>query len=202
MKKTKHINVGWSLTVLTLVTVFILKAQTDTSIYLMQKKVETTEYTFSVPDRWKKIDNIDQSSKDRKFEFTEVALPKLYNNNALTASFSLRRYACDSLKVVDDYIISEITSYPDRVTPPGKNYQRDTFDIASKEQGILISTHFYRRNKVSNFTRYDLLVYSAKRKAAYMLNVTYQYRDPGYGIENELKLKEYALRVFGTLILR
>ena len=179
-----------------------LKAQTDTTIFAVQKRIETTEYIFSVPDKWRKIDAIDQSSKDRKFEFSEVSLPKIYNNSPVTALFSLRKYVCDSARAAEDYVASEITSYPDRITPPGKNYERDTMHIESGEKGVFFSTHFYRRTKISNYTRYDLVVYSKKRKAAYMLNITFQYKDPTYGIEKELKLKQYTERVFKTLSLR
>ena len=179
-----------------------LDAQTDSTIYSVQKKVETNEYIISVPEKWRKTDAIDQSSKDRKYEFSEVSLPKLYNNSPLLATFSLRKYVCDSIRAAEDYVISEITSYPDRVTPPGRNYEQDTISIESGEKATFISTHFYRRTKVSNFTRYDLVVYSKNRKAAYMLSITFQYKDSTYGIEKELKLRQYAERVFKTLLLR
>jgi hypothetical protein len=47
-----------------------------------------------------------------------------------------------------------------------------------------------------------MVVYSAKRKAAYMLTVTYQFTDPSYACDTDLHLKNYAQRVFKTLQLR
>jgi hypothetical protein len=190
------------LTQLFLLSSALLSAQADTTIYAAQKRVETVEYVFSVPDQWKNILPVDVSTKDRKYDFTDVALPHFVNKTPLTAIFTLRRYASENTNAAEDYILSEITSYPDRITPPGYNYERDSMNILSGEKAILFSTHFYRRSKVSNFTRYDMIVYSKKRKTAYMLTATYQYKDSTYTTEKDFKFREYATRVFKTLLLR
>jgi hypothetical protein len=180
----------------------MLHAQTDTSIFASQKRVEVAEYIFSVPERWKAIPQIDATSKDRKFEFTGVSLPETVNNAPLTANFMLRKFVCDSLPVAEDYIISEFTTFPDRVTPAGYNYERDTTHILSGEKARLYYTHYYRRSKAFNFSRMDMIVYSKKRKAAYMLTAIFQYKDPTYATENKLLLRAYVLRVFKSLLLR
>ena len=177
-------------------------AQTDSSIFNSLKKVEVAEYVFAVPQAWGKTDLIDISSVNRKFNFTGVGLPENFKGSPLTACFELRKNICDSLRPAVDFVLNELTSYPDRITPPGQNYTKDTLAITSGEDGVLFSTHYYRRTKALNYSRYDCIVYSKKRRAAYLLNVTYQYRDSSYSIENDLKLREYALRVFKSLILR
>lgn len=180
----------------------VAHAQTDTTIFNVLKKAENNEYVFSVPDKWTKLPQIDNAAIDQKYEFTDVGLPHLVGTTPLTANFILRKLECDSSNAAVDFIINEFTSYPDRITPAGYNYLTDSLQIASGEMATLLTTHYYRRTKVSNFTRYDLIAYSHKRKAAYMLTITFQYKDPTYMCEVDLKMKRYATRVFKTLLLR
>ncbi len=177
-------------------------AQTDTSVFKVFKKVELADYVLSLPDGWKKVEHSDISVKDLKYEFTGVGLPKEFNNSQLTAFFTLRKFDCKGITDAEDYILTEFSSYPDRVTPKGFSYERDSTNILSGEKGTLFFTHFYRNRKMLNYARYDMVVYSKKRKAAYMLTVTYTFKDTTYGIESSLNLKQYALRVFSRLLLR
>ncbi len=177
-------------------------AQNDTTIYRTIKHMEANDYTFSVPEKWTVYLQQQNGPQLQKLEFTDVALPHVVNNAPLTAICLFRKLNGDSLKAAQQFVINDFTSYPDRVTSPGYNYTTDTLKIASGEQAILYTTHYYRRSKASNFTRYDMLVYSAKRKGTYWFTVTYQYKDPTYQIEFDYKLKQYALRIYKTLVLR
>jgi hypothetical protein len=177
-------------------------AQNDTSVFTKQKEVSTSEYVLMIPEQWKNIPGIDISSKDRKYSFSGIGLPEEFNHVPVSANLSLRRYECNKIAVAEDYIISEMTSYPDRVTPPGENYKTDTLTIKSGETGALYSTRFFRHTKVYNFSRFDLIVYSPKRKAAYMFTIVFQYRDPTYAFEKDNNLRQYALRFFSNILLR
>jgi hypothetical protein len=177
-------------------------AQNDTAVFNKQQAVTTSEYVFYVPAQWKKAEQIDISSKDRKFDFSGVGLSTEFNHAPVTATFTLRRYECPKISVAEDYVTNEITSYPDRVTEAGHNYATDTLRILSGEKATLYSTRFFRRTKLANFSRFDMVVYSTKRKTAYMFTVTVQYRDPTYAFEADNKLKQYAIAVFKTVLLR
>ena len=190
------------LTALLSIVVVTLLAQKDTTVFSNIKKVETNEYVLSIPEKWNNVPQLDASSKDQKYEFTDVALPHLYNNTPLTATFILRKMECEKKSEGENFLITEFTSYPDRLCPAGYNYESDSLQILSGETASLFNTHYYRRSKVSNFSRFDLVAYSSKRKTAYLLTITYQYKDPTYIIEADLKLKQYALRIFRTLLLR
>jgi hypothetical protein len=180
----------------------LLSAQTDTSIFKVIKAVEANEYLFRVPEQWKNIPQIENAPIDQKFEFTNVGLPLKVNDAPLTAFLILRKMNCDSIEQGVNFIINEFTGYADRVNQAGETYEKDTITISSGEKAILIHSRFYRRSKVSNFTRYDLVAYSPKRKAAYMLTITYQYKDATYRIEADLKLRQYAVRILKSLVLR
>ena len=177
-------------------------AQNDTSVFAKQKEVATSDYVFLVPEGWKYLPGIDISSKDRKYDLTGVGLPTEFKHFPVTATLTLRKYECPKITTAEDYIVTEFTSYPDRVTPAGKNYETDTLHILSGEKATLYNTHYWRRSKVSNYSRYDLIVYSKKRKAAYMYTFTFQYLDPTYAFETDNKLKEYARQFFSNILLR
>lgn len=179
-----------------------LSAQNDTSVFRSIKHIEANEYLFSVPEKWTAFLQQQNGPQLQKLEFTDVALPHMVNNGPLTAFCLFRKINCDSLRAAQAFVVGEFTSYPDRVTPAGRDYETETIEIASGEQAILYSTHYYRRSKASNFTRYDMVVYSVKRQAAFWFTITYQYKDPTYNIEFDYKLKPYALRIYKTLSLR
>lgn len=180
----------------------LLPAQNDSTIFNSIHKIESNDYVFSVPEKWTFYQQQKNGPQLEKLDFTDIALPHVVNNAPLTATCIFRKITCDSLKAAESFIVTEFTSYPDRITPAGFNYNTDTVTIASGEQAILYSTHYYRRSKVSNYTRLDLLAYSKKRKGAYVFTITYQYRDPTYQIEADYKLKQYATRVMKSLVLR
>ena len=183
-------------------TSLLLNAQVDTSVFTIQKKVETSDYVFLVPGQWKNIPEVDISSKNKKFEFSGVGIPAEYKYASVLATCGLRKYECKSINSAEDYIISEFTSYPDRETEPGHNYQTDSLTILSGEKAVLYSSRYLRHNKKSNFSRFDLIAYSPKRKAAYMFTVTFQYRDPTYAFEAENGLRQYAVQFFKNILLR
>lgn len=181
----------------------LAQAQNDTSIYKTIKHIEANEYKFSVPEKWTAFSQIENGPQLQKLDFTDVALPHVVNNAPLTATCLFRKIVCDSLRAAESFATTEFLSYPDRVTTAGEpDYKTDTLVIQSGETGTLFHTRYYRRSKVSNFTRYDLVVYSTKRQAAFWFTITYQYKDPNYLVETDLKLKQYALRIFKTLVLR
>ena len=179
-----------------------VSAQTDTSVFKTIKKIQEQDYVFTVPDSWISYLQQQNGPQLQKLEFTDIALPHLVNDAPLTAICLLRKINCDSMRAAQEFVVTEFSSYPDRITPTGQDYKRDTLNIASGEQAILYHTHYLRRNKAYNFTRYDMVVYSIKRKAAYWFTATYRYKDPTYKTEEDYKLKQYALRVFKTLQLQ
>ena len=134
-----------------------VRSQNDTTVFDKQTEIATSEYVFKVPAGWKNVQQIDLTSKDRKFEITGVGLPTECNHAPVTGTLTLRKYECAKLSTGEDYIISEITSYPDRVTEAGCNYQTDSLKIKSGEKATLISTRFLRRTKLSNYSRFDLI---------------------------------------------
>lgn len=181
---------------------FLASAQADTSVWRTTKYIERNDYIFSIPEKWQRVDQTDQAYITEKFNFTTIALPVQVNDAPLTAYFTLRKVKCDSITFGENYVVSEFTGYTDRTTAPGYNYDTDSIQIKTGERATVYSTRFYRRTKVSNYSRFDMVVYSEKHKCAYLLNITYQYKDPTYYCEGQFMFKDYALRVFRSLQLR
>ena len=191
-----------SLVFLFLFTKAICFAQTDTTLFRLTKPVEVAEYIFTVPEKWREIVVQTQSGKDRKFDFTGVGIPHEINKIPVTAIFTLRKFIRSTLRDATNYIVTEFTSYPDRITPKGCNYKQDTLQILSGQTANFFSTKYYRRTKNRNYSRYDIIAYSEKRKSCYMLTITYQYKDPTYNIETVANFEAYAVHIFKTLVLR
>jgi hypothetical protein len=179
-----------------------VNAQRDTSAFNFISKTETNEYIISVPEKWTRYVPLDQSTKEYKFEFTGVAIPAQINNAPLVATCTTRRFVTDSINRAIDFVLGEFTGLPDRITQAGYNYDTEDLTIASGQKATLISTRFYRRSKVSNYSRYDMIVYSAKFKTAYIVTITYQYKDPSYMCETDHKFREYAFRIFKRFQVR
>lgn len=177
-------------------------AQRDTSVWNTITKTETNEYIISVPDKWNRYVPLDQSTKEYKFEFTNVAIPAQINNAPLVATCTTRRFATDSVQRAIDFVLGEFTGLPDRITQAGYNYDVEDFTNNNGQKGTVITTRYYRRSKVSNYTRYDYITYSPKFKTAYIVTITYQYKDPGYMCETDHKFREYAFRVFKRFMVR
>lgn len=177
-------------------------AQSDTAVFNVMKKIEANEYVFSVPEKWNNIPQVPGAPQLERLEFNDVGLPHIVNNAPLVAYFLLRKLECDSLGAGTEFISAEFNNYSDKVFPAGYNYLTEPFTVASGEQGIFLTVHYYRRSKVSNYSCYHLIVYSEKRKATYMLSMFFQHKDASYNCEFDLKLKRYATKIFKTLVLR
>mgnify|MGYP000943663208 CR=1 FL=1 len=177
-------------------------AQTDTTIWSAIQKAQANEYMFSYPDRWKKYEFANSATKELKFDFSGVGIPAMYNSSPVTGMFSMKINQGTNQNSMEDFVITEINSVPDKVQGPGKNYYVDTLTIQSGEKGILYSAHYYRRSKAFNISRYDMVVYSEKRNTTYWLSSIIQYKDASYKLAEELKLKAYLSRVYQSLLLR
>jgi hypothetical protein len=178
------------------------KSQLDTSIFMQTNKIATNDYYFSIPEVWtpEKSDNVD--FKEKKFDFTGAALPRMYKSYPLKCSFIVKEINCDSLHLATQLITNEFNVYSDKVVPQGYTFTTETFEINSKETALLFSNHMYRKSKVSNLTRYDLAIYNDKKKTLYLFTAVINYKDNTYQIEHELQLKQYVSRVFRTIHLR
>ena len=180
----------------------ITQAQTDTSIFKVLKGVETNEYFFKVPERWKEVPQVEASPIDEKFDFTNVGIPFKVHDAPLTAFLVLKKLECDSIGVGEKFCIDEFSSYSDRITAAGESYDTDSLTITSGERATLIHSRFYRRSKVSNFSVYNLVAHSTKRNACFILSITYKYKDATYMTEADLHFRQYSTRIFETLSLR
>ena len=135
------------LTLLLLIIFNYAHAQTDTTVFSDLKKVELHDYSLPVPYKWKVIDMADPNTQQQKFDFTGIGLPETANGEPLTALFSIRKYECADLHTAEDYTLGDLTSYPDKVTPNGYNYEKDTLIIASGERANTILHPFLQANQ-------------------------------------------------------
>lgn len=177
-------------------------SQLDTTIFMQTSKIATNDYYFNIPEIWVQEKSESNEFKEKKFDFTGAALPRMYKAHPVKCTFLVKEIDCDSLILAKKIITAEFNAYPDKVVPQGYSFTTEIFNIGSKETALLFSNDMYRKSKVSNLTRYDLAIYSDKKKVLYLFTALISYKDNTYQIKDELQLKQYVSRVFHTIHLR
>ena len=132
---------------------YSLYSQTDHSIWDVVTKVDANHYTITIPERWKKIITAEGAAVDYKFDVSGVGIPAMTNSSPIYAFFTIAQMSGDKLSQAREQAISEFTTFYDRVSEPGYNYDTTTATIKTGETCTVLHTRFYRRSKVSNFSK-------------------------------------------------
>lgn len=159
-------------------------------------KIEDNRYILNLPDAWKKVSIADGSGIDYKYDLSGAGIPPLVNGSAMYGFFTIARISGKKESQAMEQVLLDFTSFYDRVTEPGYNYDTATATIKSGQTGTVVHTRYYRRSKVSNYSKFYLIVYSAKTDDTYILTLNFQYKDPIYDIERTAHLRDYVNEIF------
>ena len=165
-------------------------------------KVEDNRYILNLPDAWKRVTIAEGSGIDYKFDLSGAGIPPTMNGSPMYGFFTLARMSGKKEQQAMDQVLMDFTSFYDRVTEPGYNYDTSTTVIRTGQTGTMLHTRYYRRSKVSNYSKYYLIVYSPKTDDTYILTVNFQYKDPSYDVERSAHLTEYVIQIFGHFEFR
>ena len=178
------------------------KSQSEEGIWKSIIKIEDNKYVLNLPDGWKKVTVAEGSGLDYKFDFSGVGFPATVGGSPLYASFTISKIAGDKHKVAMDQVMNDFSVFYDRVTEPGYNFDTTTATIKSSQTGTMLHSRYYRRSKVSNYSKYYLVIYSPKSDETYTLTINFQYKDASYDIERSAHFNEYVMQVFGHFEFR
>jgi hypothetical protein len=170
--------------------------QADTSIWNNVMKIEDNKYILNLPDQWKKVTITDGAGLDYKFDFSGIGIPAMVGPSPLYANFTISHMKGYKKPQAMDQVLTDFSSYYDRVTEPGYNYDTTSVDIKSGQSGLVLHSRYYRRSKVSNYSKYYLIIYSSKYDETYILTLNFQYKDATYDIERSAQFSSYAMQVF------
>jgi len=176
--------------------------QADQTVWSTEQKVEDNKYVLSIPSAWKKVALSDGSPIDYKFDFTGVGIPATVGGSPMYANFTISKLTGNKHEQAMDQVMTDFSVFYDRVTEPGYNFDTTNTPIKTSEMGTVLHSRYYRRSKVSNYSKYYLVIYSPKSDETYTLTLTFQYKDPSYDIERTGHFTEYAMQVFGRLEFR
>jgi len=176
--------------------------QSDLAIWNSEMKIEDNRYILNLPDQWKKVAVTEGLGLDYKFDFTGVGIPANVGGAPLYAFFTISRIAGNKHSQAMDQVLTDFSVFYDRVTEPGYNYDTTTATIKSGQTGTMLHSRYYRRSKVSNYSKYYLIIYSAKVDETYILTLNFQYKEPSYDIERSAHFNEYAKEVFAHFEFR
>jgi hypothetical protein len=166
------------------------------------QKVEDNKYIINIPDSWKRVTIAEGSGIDFKFDLTGAGIPATVNGSPMYGFYTVSRMSGKKEKEAMDQAILEFSSFYDRVTEPSYNYDTTTATIKTGQTGQVLHTRYYRRSKVSNYSRFYMVFYSAKTDETYILSLNFQYKDPSYDVERTTEIREYAKEIFAHFELR
>jgi hypothetical protein len=176
--------------------------QIDPNLWKSVNKVEDNKYIITIPDAWKKVTITEGTGVDYKFDFSGVGIPATVNSAPLYANFTIARIKGNNIQQASDQAVADFSGFYDRVTEPNYNYDTTTATIKSGETGKVIHTRYYRRSKVSNYSKFYYIIYNAKADETYLLNFNFQYKDAMYDIERTGRFKDYTAEIFSHFEFR
>jgi hypothetical protein len=179
-----------------------LFAQTDTTIWQSVSKYENNRYILTLPEKWRKVTLPDASPTEVKYDITGVGIPATVNGSPMVSHFTISRIAGNNIPKAVSEITDEYNGFSDKVLEPNVSFDSTEVAIHSGEKALYMHSRFYRRSKVSNYSKYYLVLYSPKADATFTLYMHFQYKDPMYNVERSSAFKDYAMRVFGRFLLR
>jgi len=168
------------------------------------KELQTHEaeaYSLKLPTRWIKLGTFG-NLVDQSFDASELYFPDTFNSKpVLTGLFILNQPAA-TLEEATSECLKGYRSNPDRVFE--KNYI-DTVQkvrLSSGQDAYLLHTRFFRQSTQLNQSRFDLVVFSEKKKQGYLVMVSIQYNDSTYRFETENNLAGFAQKIFSNFSLK
>ena len=176
--------------------------QSDQTIWNSEMKIEDNKYILNLPDQWKKVTVTAGLGLDYKFDFTGVGIPATVGGAPLYAYFTISRIAGNKHGQAMYQVLNDFSVFYDRVTEPGYNYDTTVTTIKSGQTGTVLHSRYYRRSKVSNYSKYYLIIYSPKSDETFILALNFQYKEPSYDIERSAHFKDYATQVFSHFEFR
>jgi hypothetical protein len=177
-------------------------SQSDQTVWDSQMKAEDNKYILNLPDKWKKVAVAEGSGIDYKYDFSGVGIPAIVGGSPLYANFTISKMAGNKHSQAMDLVMTDFSVFYDRVTEPGYNFDTTNATIKTSQTGTVLHSRYYRRSKVSNYSKYYMVIYSSKYDETYILTLHFQYKDPGYDIERTAHFTEYAMQVFGHFEFR
>lgn len=182
--------------------VYVLGIYAQADIWSTIQKVEANKYIINIPDGYKRVSIPEGSGTDFKFDMTGVGLPATVNGAPMYGFYTVAHLSGHKEAQALEQSVLEFSSFYDRVTEPGYNFDTTTASIQGGRSGTLLHTRYYRRSKVSNYSRYFLIIYADKADETYILSVSFQYKDPAYDTERSSELTDYVKKVFAHFELR
>jgi hypothetical protein len=162
---------------------------------------ETDAYALKIPSHWLKLGTFG-SLVDQSFDASELYFQDTFNAKPVLAGLFILNQPASSLEEAKSECLKGYRSNPDRVFE--KNYI-DTVQqvtLSSGQEAYLLHTQFFRKSNQFNQSRYDLVVFSEKKKQGYLVMVSIQYNDSTYNFEIEKNLLGFAKKTFSNFSLK
>jgi hypothetical protein len=162
------------------------------------KAYETADYTFTVPEVFRKMEM--GKPFDYYFEASGTFLPITFNQKPVMVTVWVIKDNAASLEQLKEDTIKGYAENPDRVFPDGFKHELEKITLKSGQPAYLVNTRFFRKSKGLNQSRFDLCTFNNGH--AYVITLSIQYDDPEYEFEAAHKLKGIAKGLFTLFVFK
>lgn len=175
-------------------------SQIDNSIWDSLKTVSNDYYELQVPYKWREIPG--DVRTQLFFEASGLALPPFIDGSPVIVTVFLYKEDGTDLEDCKDKDLKSFRDNPGREFPENfEDKQRKTV-LKSGQDAYILNTHFFRKEKDLNQSRFDLVSYSEKAMTGYVFGVSIQYDDKEYNFEKDKKLAAFAKKLFSYFELK
>ena len=171
--------------------------QVDPKIWDSLKTVRSENYELKIPYKWKELPSYDSEGQEYYFDADGLALPSIFNREAITVSVLMYDQVATNLEDAKDKRIGITKSKKYREFPKQFKEGEEKIKLASGQDAYILNTKFYRTSKRINESRFYLVVYSDKARTAYVYILSVQYQDNTYQFETDNDLAGFAKKLFG-----
>ena len=163
--------------------------------------VANDDYQLQVPADWKVAKGREMPGPDFTFELQGSMIPVSFNNQPTTTSGFIRGVRAATLNEGIRNVIAMNRTHND------KHFSSDSdkvtrFKLATGGEAAIIKTRWTRMTKNIQQTKYDLVVYSAKKGHAINISIFFGYIDKKYVLEEQQQLDQRIHEIFTTFQLK
>ena len=175
---------------------FISNAQFDKHIWDNLDTIKTDSYQLQVPSGWRHLPSLGGQGPEQFFEASGVAFPRMYNGAPVMVTIFVVKQDGKDLEECKDECFKGYRENDDRQFPKDFQDGQEKIQLTSGQQAYFLNTHFYRKSKGLNQSRFDLVVYSDNAKTGYLYTISIQYSDDKYKFENDNDLTGFSKKLF------
>lgn len=176
--------------------------QINKSIWDSLRTIETDYYQLKIPYNWREIPPREGRQTELMFEGSGLVFPSSFNGYPVILTIFMVKQEASDLEDCKNKCLRAYRANQDREFPADFNDGELKIKLQSGQEAYILNTHFFRKTKGLNQSRFDLILYSNKAQCGYMYTISVQYADKQYKFESDNNLSEFAKQLYSYVLLK